>query len=72
MSACLAWLHRNWGWTESFVLFGLVLRLIHYVRNPSMWHDEAALVHVGVALAAAGATAAIGLARLLDPAPDPA
>ncbi len=44
MSACLAWLRRNWGWTESFVLFGLVLRLIHYGRNPSMWHDEAALV----------------------------
>ncbi len=44
MSACLAWLRRNWGWTESFVLFGLVLRLLHYGRNPSMWHDEAALV----------------------------
>jgi hypothetical protein len=40
----LAWMRRHWGWTQSFVLFGLVLRLFHYGRNPSMWHDEAALV----------------------------
>jgi hypothetical protein len=44
VSACLVWIRRNWGWTESLVLFGLVLRAIHYGRNPSMWHDEAALV----------------------------
>jgi 4-amino-4-deoxy-L-arabinose transferase-like glycosyltransferase len=24
--------------------FGLVLRLVHYLRNPSVWHDEAALI----------------------------
>jgi hypothetical protein len=33
---------RTWTW--SFVLLGLGLRLYHYARNPSMWHDEAALV----------------------------
>jgi hypothetical protein len=44
LSGPLAWMRRNWGWTESFVLFGLALRLFHYGRNPSMWHDEAALV----------------------------
>jgi hypothetical protein len=26
------------------VLFGLLLRGYHYLRNPAMWHDEAALV----------------------------
>ena len=34
--------------------------------------DDAALVHVGVALLATGATVAVGLAQLLDPAPQTA
>lgn len=34
--------------------------------------DDASLVHIGVALLAAGATAAVGLAQLLDPAPQTA
>jgi hypothetical protein len=28
----------------SLVILGLALRCYHYLRNPSMWHDEAALV----------------------------
>ncbi|HEX7376631.1 MAG TPA: glycosyltransferase family 87 protein [Pirellulales bacterium] len=27
-----------------FVALGILLRLYHYLRNPSLWHDEAALV----------------------------
>src|SRR5262245_31090979 len=27
-----------------FVVLGLIIRFFHYVRDPSMWHDEAALV----------------------------
>jgi len=30
--------------TRACVALGLSLRLYHYARNPSMWHDEAALV----------------------------
>lgn len=30
--------------TICFVLLGLCLRSFHYLRNPSVWHDEAALV----------------------------
>jgi hypothetical protein len=30
--------------TKAFLGLGLLLRLYHYLRNPSMWHDEAALV----------------------------
>jgi hypothetical protein len=29
---------------RAILVFGLALRLYHYLRNPSMWHDEAALV----------------------------
>jgi hypothetical protein len=29
------------AWT--FVVLGVALRLLHYLRNPSVWHDEAAL-----------------------------
>lgn len=36
--------HRAILWTRCFVVFGLALRAFHYFRNPSMWHDEAALV----------------------------
>ncbi|HVX11462.1 MAG TPA: glycosyltransferase 87 family protein [Pirellulales bacterium] len=31
-------------WTTAFVVIGLILRIYHYLRNPSLWHDEAALV----------------------------
>jgi hypothetical protein len=31
-------------WTGIMVALGLGLRLYHYLRNPSVWHDEAALV----------------------------
>src|SRR5262245_40973053 len=29
---------------NAFVLSGCGLRLFHYLRNPSVWHDEAALI----------------------------
>ena len=32
------------SWTPWLVAFGLVLRAYHYLRGPSLWHDEAALV----------------------------
>lgn len=32
------------GLTRLFVVLGLVLRMIHYFRDPSVWHDEAALI----------------------------
>ena len=32
------------SWTGVFLIAGLVLRLYHYLRCPSLWHDEAALV----------------------------
>ncbi len=35
---------KNLPWTAGLVLLGLALRLFHYLRNPSVWHDEAALV----------------------------
>src|SRR5437762_13901671 len=44
MSLQLPWAHHRRFWTTSLVMLGLGLRLYHYVRNPSMWHDEAALV----------------------------
>src|SRR5690349_563314 len=38
----------NWTgrlpWTSSVVALGLGLRLYHFLRDPSVWHDEAALV----------------------------
>ena len=35
---------RWWSWTAVFLVVGLALRLYHYLRCPSLWHDEAALV----------------------------
>jgi hypothetical protein len=36
---------RSWSSATSWlVVLGLLLRLYHYGRNPSMWHDEAATV----------------------------
>jgi hypothetical protein len=35
---------QRFPWTASFVTLGIALRLYHYLRNPSLWHDEAALV----------------------------
>jgi hypothetical protein len=31
-------------WTGCFLVIGLGLRLYHFLRNPSVWHDEAALI----------------------------
>jgi hypothetical protein len=35
---------RPLPWTGLLVTLGLFLRSYHYLRNPSVWHDEAALV----------------------------
>ena len=40
----MPWEKRPGFWTGCFVVLGLCLRFFHYGRNPSMWHDEAALV----------------------------
>jgi hypothetical protein len=40
----LPWEKRPALWTWLLVALGIGLRLFHYARNPSMWHDEAALV----------------------------
>jgi hypothetical protein len=32
------------NWTAAWVAFGLGLRLFHYLRDPSVWHDEAFLI----------------------------
>lgn len=37
-------LSNRLSWSAAFVGLGLALRLFHYLRNPSLWHDEAALV----------------------------
>src|SRR6516164_519721 len=42
-------MHRIWHqkpelWTRVAIIAGVALRVYHYARNPSMWHDEAALV----------------------------
>jgi hypothetical protein len=38
------WTLRTFPWVAAAVVLGLSLRTYHYLRNPSMWHDEAALV----------------------------
>jgi hypothetical protein len=47
MSLPMSWTAPRWfrtvPWTGCLVALGLWLRLYHYVRDPSMWHDEAAL-----------------------------
>ena len=35
---------RRPPWLALACAFGLALRAYHYARNPSIWHDEAALV----------------------------
>src|SRR5438094_2922821 len=40
----LPWAGKPVAWTGGLVALGLGLRVYHYARNPSMWHDEAALV----------------------------
>jgi hypothetical protein len=35
---------RPFPWTALLVVLGLGLRLYHYLRDPSVWHDEAALI----------------------------
>ena len=32
-------------WLALIVALGLGLRSYHYLRNPPVWHDEAALIH---------------------------
>lgn len=44
MQSCGAWVRKPAVQVTFLVLLGLVLRTYHYLRNPSMWHDEAALV----------------------------
>lgn len=39
-----SWRDRPVPWVPLLVTFGLGLRAYHYLINPSMWHDEAALV----------------------------
>ena len=39
--------NARWSWSSAtfwLVIVGLLLRLYHYGRNPSIWHDEAATV----------------------------
>jgi hypothetical protein len=44
MSLRWPWTVRTFPWVAAAVTLGLALRSYHYLRNPSMWHDEAALV----------------------------
>jgi hypothetical protein len=44
MAVRLPWACRSVPWIRYVVALGLGLRLYHYLRDPSMWHDEAALV----------------------------
>src|SRR5262245_3930979 len=39
-----SWKGNSVPWTECLVALGLALRLYHYLRNPSVWHDEAMLI----------------------------
>jgi hypothetical protein len=43
MVSRLTWTRRL-PWTSGVLALGLGLRLYHFLRNPSLWHDEAALV----------------------------
>src|SRR5437016_2505301 len=38
------WWQTAGGWTAALVAVGLGLRGWHYLRDPSVWHDEAALI----------------------------
>src|SRR5262249_52033151 len=44
MSLRWPWATRLFPWIGTLVTLGLAVRAFHYLRNPSMWHDEAALV----------------------------
>jgi hypothetical protein len=35
---------KPFPWVGSLLTLGIGLRGVHYLRNPSMWHDEAALI----------------------------
>src|SRR5438105_521515 len=39
-----AWVRKPGFWTGCLVALGVGLRVYHYARNPSVWHDEAALI----------------------------
>jgi hypothetical protein len=43
MGSWLIWTRRP-SWTSGVLMLGLGLRLYHFLRDPSLWHDEAALV----------------------------
>lgn len=43
MDAWLIGARKRLSWTAGVLVLGLGLRLYHYLRDPSMWHDEAAL-----------------------------
>jgi hypothetical protein len=49
MEACAMPYRWSWAkkpeiWTAAFLALGLGVRLFHFLRNPSVWHDEAALL----------------------------
>lgn len=44
MAIRLLGMAKGLPWVTLLVVLGLALRAYHYLRNPSMWHDEAALV----------------------------
>jgi hypothetical protein len=39
-----AWVRKPAFWTGCLVALGVGLRVYHYARDPSVWHDEAALI----------------------------
>jgi hypothetical protein len=44
MSVRISWIRNSTIWTGCGLALGLGLRLYHYLRDPSVWHDEAALI----------------------------
>jgi hypothetical protein len=44
MGPSMSWIKKRPLWIGGVLALGLGLRLYHYLRDPSMWHDEAALV----------------------------
>jgi hypothetical protein len=40
----LQWAARPQSWLACALLLGLALRLYHYLSDPAVWHDEAALI----------------------------
>jgi hypothetical protein len=44
MATCATVHRRGFPWLGVVLVLGLGLRLYHYLREPSVWHDEAALI----------------------------